>query len=297
MAASSKTVAIQVDSLSKNFGSNKALSDVNFDVPLGSIFGFLGPNGAGKTTTIRCLMNFIKPSAGTIKIFDQDSRIDSTNLKRSIGYLSSDSQLNPNWTGQDHIELFESIKGRNRKRTKLVDRLGLDIKTKVKALSSGNKQKLSIVLCLTGDPQLLIMDEPTRGLDPLLQNELYKILADFVKDNKAVFFSSHNLNEVERICDSVLLIRKGKIVEEKTMDDIRDMKIHLVTASTSQTFDIKKLRSLANVELVEKSANNISFKVKGDLNPSLQALLQRHLTDISINHVSLEDVFLEQYKG
>lgn len=289
--------AIVVSKLNKSFGSKSVLLNVGFEVPKGSIFGFLGPNGAGKTTTIRCLMNFIKPTSGSIKIFGQDSRINSTDLKRTIGFLSSDSQLNPNWTGKEHIELFENIKGRNKNRNKLVDRLGLDTKTKIKALSSGNKQKLAVVLSLVGNPQLLIMDEPTRGLDPLLQNELYKILAEFVKEGKSVFFSSHNLSEVERICDSVILIRRGKIVEEKTMDDIRDMKIHLVSATTSQTFELKKLRNLPNVELVDKSNNNVSFKVKGDINPSLQILMQKHLTDISISHVSLEDVFLEQYKG
>src|SRR5665647_1035184 len=222
--------AIRVQALSKSFGATQALSEVSFTVPYGSIFGFLGPNGAGKTTTIRCLMDFIRPSDGSITIMEQDAHDDSTALKQSIGYLSSDSQLNLNWTAQEHIDFFESIKGRGKNRAKLVERLGLDTRSKVRALSSGNKQKLAIVLCFIGDPQLLIMDEPTRGLDPLLQNVLYDILTGFVDSQKTVFFSSHNLTEVEHICDSVLLIRNGRVVEEKTMDSIRDMKVNIVSA-------------------------------------------------------------------
>lgn len=289
--------AIETKSLSKNFGAKHALSDVTFTVPIGSIFGFLGPNGAGKTTTIRCLMDFIRPSSGTITVLGRGAQRDSTDLKRLIGYLSSDSQLNQNWTGQQHIDFFESIKGRNKDRGKLVERLGLDTKTKVKSLSSGNKQKLAIVLCLTGDPQLLIMDEPTRGLDPLLQNELYEILKKFVGGNKTVFLSSHNLGEVERICDTVMLIKEGKVFEEKTMDSIRDMKVHLITATTPQRFDIKKLKALSNVQVLNQGYSIVNLKVRGDLNPALQILMKQTISDISVTHASLEDIFLEQYRS
>lgn len=290
--------AIEVEALSKNFGSKLALAGVTFSVPYGSIFGFLGPNGAGKTTTIRCLMDFIRPASGSIKLLGRDAQIDSAILKQSIGYLSSDSQFYPDWTAEDHIKLFESIKGRSPTRNKLVKRLGLDMRTKVKALSSGNKQKLAIVLCFVGDPELVIMDEPTRGLDPLLQNELYKILSEFVTDNKTVFLSSHNLGEVERICDSVVLIKDGVIVEEKTMANIRDMKVHIVNATTAQVFDVAKLRSLNNVEVISNyGGKTITLKVRGNLNQVLSDLTKYRLSDVSINHLSLEDVFLEQYRN
>lgn len=290
--------AISVEALSKNFGSKQALSGVTFSVPYGAIFGFLGPNGAGKTTTIRCLMDFIRPDSGSIKILGQDAQINSAILKQSIGYLSSDSQFYPDWTADDHIKFFESIKGRSPTRNKLVKRLDLDTRTKVKALSSGNKQKLAIVLCFVGNPELIIMDEPTRGLDPLLQNELYKILAEFVSGNKTVFLSSHNLGEVERICDSVVLIKDGVIVEEKTMASIRDMKVHVVNATTTRSFDVSKLRSFSNVEVISNyGGKTITLKVKGDLNQVLADLTKHDLSDISINHLSLEDVFLEQYRS
>ncbi len=297
MAKGSKsTAAIDTTGLSKTFGSKQALSNVSFSVPYGSIFGFLGPNGAGKTTTIRCLMDFIRPSAGSVSLLGLDSRRDSTELKRRIGYLSSDSQLNPNWTGQEHIDFFEKIKGASANRAELVKRLGLDLSTKVRSLSTGNKQKLAIVLCFTGDPQLLIMDEPTRGLDPLLQNELYDILTEFAGSKKTVFFSSHNLGEVERICDAVLLVKDGRVVEEKSMASIRDMKVHMVSATTSQAFDVRRLQALPNVKVIAKTKTTIDLKIKGDFNLALRNLLMMKLTDLTVNHAGLEEVFLEQYK-
>jgi ABC-2 type transport system ATP-binding protein len=283
--------------VSKRFGHTLALHQVTFTVPYGTIFGFLGPNGAGKTTTIRCLMDFIRPTSGSLSILGFDAQHDSAELKRRIGYLSSDSQLNLNWTGQEHIDFFANIKGPSAYQPALINRLGLDTASKVKALSSGNKQKLSIVLCFAGNPDLLIMDEPTRGLDPLLQNELYDILLHFIDERKTVFLSSHNLGEVERICNSVLLIKDGVIVEEKTMDDIRDLKVHLLSATARTAFDIKRLRALPNVTLLESSPKRISFKAKGDLNEVLRLLTQHDITDISITHVSLEDVFMEQYRS
>jgi ABC-2 type transport system ATP-binding protein len=289
--------AIVVKHVSKSFGAKKALDDVSFSVPHGSIFGFLGPNGAGKTTSIRCMMDFIRPDSGSITLLGKDAYQDSATLKQSIGFLSSDSELNPNWTGEEHINFFESLKGQSKTRQQLVERLGLDVKTKVKALSSGNKQKLAIVLCFVGDPQLIIMDEPTRGLDPILQNELYEILQEFTDQNKTVFLSSHNLGEVQRICDAVLLIKDGQVVETKTMGQIRDMHVHVVTAATDKTFDSKKLHSLANVEIVTETKSSVSLKVKGDLNQLLKVLTAQHLTDISVTHASLEDIFLKEYRS
>ncbi len=288
--------AIEVTSLSKSFGPKLALNSVTFNVPKSKIFGFLGPNGAGKTTTIRSLMDFIRPTAGNIKILGHDAHTDSAELKNSIGYLSSDSQLYPNWTADDHIKFFENLKGVSPIRDQLIKRFDLDIHTRVKALSSGNKQKLAIILCFVGNPELIIMDEPTRGLDPLLQNELYSLLLEFVGQNKTVFLSSHNLSEVERICDSVVLIKDGSIVEEKTMNDIRDLKVHVITASSSHKINTSGLKHLPNLEIVSAVDNSISLKVRGDLNKVMAELVKNNLTDLSVNHLSLEDIFLEQYK-
>ena len=187
-----KSSAIKIKKLSKSFGKHTALHNVSFEVPEGQIFGFLGPNGAGKTTTIRCVMDFIKPTHGSVEILGLDAHRDSAELKQSIGYLSADYQLNGGWTGKDHIRLFQKTKGRTSNLNDLIGSLGLNTSVKVKNLSSGNKQKLAVVLAFIGDPRLLIMDEPTRGLDPVLQNVLYDLLNDFVSKGNTVFLSSHN---------------------------------------------------------------------------------------------------------
>lgn len=288
--------AIEIKKLNKRFGKYTALNNVSFDVPEGQIFGFLGPNGAGKTTTIRCIMDFIKPTRGSVKILGLDAHSDSAELKKSIGYLSADYQLNSGWTGQDHISLFEKAKGNTSNLNELIELLDLNTKVKVKTLSSGNKQKLAVVLALIGNPRLLIMDEPTRGLDPVLQNNLYDLLKDFVSKGNTVFLSSHNLAEVQRNCDSVVLIKNGRVITEQSMNKIRGLKIHLIEAKTAKPIKLTSLK-LKGVEIVEYSDDDIRLKVHGDLNQVLHVLTKHNLLDLNVEHASLEDVFLEHYKG
>lgn len=290
-----KSSAIKIKKISKNFGKKTALHNVSFDVPEGQIFGFLGPNGAGKTTTIRCVMDFIKPTSGTIEILGQDAHKDSAVLKQSIGFLSSDSQLNPNWTSQDHINLFESTKGATTELAQMLKLLDLDTGIKVKTLSSGNKQKLAIVLAFIGNPRLIVMDEPTRGLDPVLQNVLYSMLKDFVARGNTVFLSSHNLAEVQKICDAVVLIKNGKVITEQTMSKIRGLKVHLIEAKTETPIKVDSLK-LPEVEIIDHTASDVRLKVHGDLNQVLHVLTKHNLLDLNVEHASLEDVFLEQYK-
>lgn len=286
--------AIKVSQLTKQFGQKEALSGVSFEVPEGSIFGFLGPNGAGKTTTIRCIMDFIRPSSGSVRVFGKDAHEFSTELKGMIGFLPADMQLNPKWTAADHLKLAEDVRG-GWERDRLVRLLELDINSKVGHLSSGNKQKLSILLAFAGRPKLLIMDEPTRGLDPVLQNTLYDLLKDFTKQGNTVFFSSHNLSEVQRICDAVVLIKEGKVVTSQGMDEIRGANIHVITASAKKALDRAELTK-RNAEVISFSRLHVALKIKGDINPLMTYLLGRGLHDLSVTHASLEDIFLEKYK-
>lgn len=293
MAADKKSIVLT--NITKKFGSKKALNDVSFTVPRGSICGFLGPNGAGKTTTIRCLMNFIRPTLGTIEIFGLDAQKHSTELKNQIGFLSADTQLNMGWTGNDHIKLIQSMRGVSKNTSELVKLLDLDTNIRVKSLSSGNQQKLAIILACIGQPKLLVMDEPTRGLDPMLQNILYELLQDFTARGGTVFFSSHNLPEVQRVCDTVIIIKEGRIITEKTMDDIRGLKTHIITASSSKNFDLVSLQT-AGVDISSIHPKTVSLAVHGDLNEALKKLVAYPLTDLDVTHASLEDIFMEQYK-
>src|SRR5665213_1808294 len=198
--------AISVNKVSKKYGSKPALNDVSFKVSSGTIFGFLGPNGAGKTTTIRCIMNFIAADSGSIKIFDKKVDLNSQELKRDIGYLPSSDSLYRHWKVKDHL-IFASKVRDVAVDYELAHNLELDIDAKVENLSTGNKQKIMIALALIGSPKLLILDEPTKGLDPILQNQLYDLLIEHRKNGGTVFMSSHNLPEVEKVCDSVAVIK------------------------------------------------------------------------------------------
>jgi len=284
--------AVSITGVTKSYGAKKALDDVTLEVAAGQVFGFLGPNGAGKTTTIRSLMDFIRPDRGEILVYDQNVRGNPA-LKRDIGFLSADSQLRSDWTVQTHIAYLSGIKGAGRS-AELVELLDLDTRKKVGDLSSGNRQKLAIVLAFLGNPKLLVMDEPTRGLDPLLQNELYRLLKEFVVGGGTVFFSSHNLAEVQEVCDSVAVIKAGKIVAAGAMQDILKFSTHIVKARASRAFKSADFK-LADVEVVAHDGSSITLKVSGDIDATVKALAAYHLTNLEVAHASLEDTFMEYY--
>jgi ABC-2 type transport system ATP-binding protein len=185
------TNVIQVKNLKKHFSAHKvkAVDGVSFDVKKGEILGFLGPNGAGKTTTIRCMMDFLRADSGSVKILGKDSKKDSVELKSKIGYLSGDVRLYGKWSGEEHIRFVEKIRGKSETARKYADKLDLDLKKKFKTLSSGNKQKLGLVLALMDKPEVIIMDEPTVGLDPLLQNAIYDIFNELRDSGSTIFIS------------------------------------------------------------------------------------------------------------
>ena len=286
--------AIQLKKVSKHYHNGRGISGVDLAINKGEIFGFLGPNGAGKTTTIRCIMDFIRPDSGSITIFGTNLTQGPEATNKMIGYLPSDSQLYPNWTGHRHIELYKRLRGASSV-LPLVKRLDLSLDLPVKHLSSGNKQKLGLVLAMTGSPRLLIMDEPTKGLDPLLQQTIYEVLNEYRHDGGTVFFSSHNLPEVEKVCDRVGVLKDGRVIANESIQSIRNLSIHLVTAFGSEVFDPNKFTS-KNVEVLHHQGNHIILKVRGDLNDTLKQLTAHPLKDLEIAHANLEDVFMEYYK-
>lgn len=289
------STVIKIKSLDKSFGSTKALSGVSLSVNKGEIFGFLGPNGAGKTTTIRCIMDYIRPSGGSISVFGKDSQADGPSIKKSVGYLSADSEMYPHWTGRQHLDYMLDGHEKKDETTGLVDRLGLDLSKRVKNLSSGNKQKLAIVLALCNQPKLLIMDEPTRGLDPMLQIELYKIIEEHKKAGGTVFLSSHNLPEVQRICDRVAVIKQGELIKTAELDDLLQMQTHVVYAATKKKVDTDKLQKLG-VEVISQSRGEVHLKVRGKLGEALGVITSYGLKDLDVSHASLEDIFMELYQ-
>jgi ABC-2 type transport system ATP-binding protein len=286
---------IDVKNLKKHFGNTKAINGISFSVEKGEIFGFLGPNGAGKTTTIRCLMDFIRPSDGEIKILDLDSQKNSVELKSKIGYLSGNAAFYEHWTAKDHLNFQQAMRGKSKIVTDLIKRFDLNLKSKFGILSSGNKQKLSIVLALMNEPEILILDEPTQSLDPLLQNSLHKYLQDFANSGGTVFMSSHNLGEIEKVCDRVGIIKEGKMVAVQKISDLKLKRIYDVTIIGMEKINPVIFKD-KNIEVVSNIDKTIILKVKGDIQQLIWKLNKIKVKDVEINHVSLEDIFMEFYK-
>jgi len=298
------TNIIEITDLKKYFSSLgtrgrdliKAVDGISFQVEKGEVFGFLGPNGAGKTTVIRCFMDFIRPTAGNIKIFGDDAHQESVSLNKRIGYLPGNVQLYDKWTGQEHIDFIERLKGRTRDAKDLIKRFDFDPHRKFKHYSSGNKQKLGLILALMHQPELIIMDEPTLGLDPLLQNEIYDIFDEMQERGHTIFVSSHNLPEVQRICDRVGIIKEGKLVGIETVSALGEKRLRRITARFDAKFEKEDFR-FDGVERIEDLSDGLILTVRGDINPIVKKLAGHKLLDLEISHATLEDVFLEFYKG
>lgn len=286
---------IRIKRLKKYFGKTKAVNGISFEVKKGEIFGFLGPNGAGKTTAIRCMMDFLRPDVGSIKILGLDSHEDSEKLKSRIGFLPGEVNLYENWTGQDHIHLVEKLKGLGRVDGDLVSLLDFDPRQKAKNLSTGNKQKLGLILALMGQPELLILDEPTTGLDPLLQNSIHEVLQSEAEKGRTIFMSSHNLAEVEKICGRVCVIREGKIVAIESVSGIKKKRLYTIHVSFESEVP-KEALAKDGVEITREFSGGLVLSVKGNIQPVLAKLGRYHIRDLEITHASLEEVFMEFYK-
>ncbi len=284
-----------VNNLKKHFGKLHAVGGISLEVNEGEILGFLGPNGAGKSTTIRCLMGFIKPTSGSVTVFGYDMSNDSAEAKKLIGYLPGNVKLYNAWTGWDHIKFFESIRGKSSNVTDLIKRLDYNPNAKFRHLSSGNKQKLGLILALMHNPKLIVMDEPTVGLDPLLQNEIYKILLEMRDKGATIFISSHNLPEVERLCDKVAIIKDGKLVAVENIKELGDKKLHKIEVRFGDKFDVSEFK-ISGVDKVEELSDSLAITVSGDLNKILQIITKHKILDFEISHASLEDVFMKFYE-
>lgn len=289
------TTAVQLKNVTKHYANGKGIQDVNLSVNVGEIFGFLGPNGAGKTTTIRCIMDFIRPQHGNVRVFGLDSHLDSSRIKARLGYLPADLQLYENWTGSQHVDFYKSVQPSANAKDIAVQ-LDLDLSQRAGQLSTGNRQKLALLLALLGKPDLLIMDEPTKGLDPLLQQTMYDMLHDYRKSGGTVIISSHNLPEVEKICDRVGIIKGGSIIATESLETIHARSIRTVSLTAHKPIEKGLFSALTNVEVTHHSHEHVLLRVKGDLNPLLKTIARINIKELEIAHANLEDVFMEYYR-
>jgi beta-exotoxin I transport system ATP-binding protein len=287
---------VVISNLTKSYGKTIGIENLNLSIKEGEIFGFLGPNGAGKTTTIRCILNILIPDKGTIKIKDALVSRNNAYLKEDIGYLPGELYFPKSFTVKNLLDYVESLKKKPcTRRQELIERFKLETHKKIQALSHGNKQKLGIVLAFMHNPSLIILDEPSSGLDPLLQQTLYDLILEEKKKGKSIFFSSHNLDEVQKICDRVAIIRKGNLISVDNVTDLsKKVSRHLtVFVNPNDIATIKK----AGIEMTQKG-NEITFLINEPniLNKVLKLLSEINVKDILFPPAKLEDFFLQQYQ-
>jgi len=287
---------LELNKITKAFGKKKAVNNLSLKLNAGEIYGFLGPNGAGKTTTIRMIMDYIRPTSGEVTLFGGKGANQLAEKKQDIGYLSADSSLYPEWNAMRHIKYVESLRGIKSDGLNLAKRFDLKLNTKYKHLSSGNQQKLGIILATMHNPKLLILDEPTRGLDPIWQEEFYEILRNFQQQGGAVFMSSHNLSEVQKICDHVGIIKDGKLVASETMDSLRKIHTHQIMVQFKENVDIEAFRRIKRTEIIKSTPNSMIVNVTGDINTLLQEITKHQLHDLEVTHASVEETFLRHYR-
>ena len=299
----SQTPVIQTKGLSKAYKrDHPALDQLSLDVLSGEIFGYLGPNGAGKTTTIRLLLDLIRPSSGQAMIFGQDVRQNSVALHRRIGFLPGELNLWNSLTGRQVIDYLAKIRGNvDRIYTKqLIDRLDFDVTQSVRSYSSGNRRKLGLILALMHKPELLILDEPTNGLDPLVQQTFHELMKEARDQGRTVFLSSHILSEVQQICERVAILRDGKLKAVERVSDLTHVQFHWVTLTFRQVADPGRLRGVTGVTDVStsgKESETLRFKLTGDFDPVLRAVSDLYLIEVRVQEPNLEEIFLEFYGG
>jgi ABC-2 type transport system ATP-binding protein len=289
---------IRAEQLTKNYGQNRGIVDVDFAVEAGEVFGYLGPNGAGKSTTIRLLLDLIRPSSGRLTVFGLDSRRDSVAIRKRLGYLPGDLRLYERMTGADLIDYFGHLRGLDgtSRGERLADRLDLDLRRQIKELSRGNRQKVGIVQAFMHEPDLLVLDEPTSGLDPLVQETFYELVAEATERGGTVFLSSHVLSEVQHMADRVGLIREGRLDLVDSVENLRSAFTHVEATfdapPPAATFD-----EVPGVRKVEQDGNVVRFAFEGEIDPLLKALARFHVKALDVREADLEDVFLARYRG
>jgi ABC-2 type transport system ATP-binding protein len=294
------TAIIEVEHLTKSYGSKRGITDVSFQVEEGEVFGFLGPNGAGKTTTIRTLMALLKADAGSARIAGMDVWQDTVAIKKIVGYTPGEPALDPNLTGGQILEYFAHLRGGVDQAylKELIRRLDLDPTRRFRQYSSGNKRKVVLIQAFMARPRLLILDEPTNGLDPINAHEFTRLVLEARDAGQTVFLSSHILSEVEQTCTRVGIIREGRLVRVGSVVELKDIQHHEVTITFANGVPVETFSALPGVEQVEALAGGHTLRVAvaGSPDAVVKAAAQYPIVNLISNEPSLEDIFLRFYK-
>ncbi|MGC1852460.1 MAG: ABC transporter ATP-binding protein [Solirubrobacterales bacterium] len=289
---------IETDGLTKLYGKARGIEDVTFSVQAGEVFGLLGPNGAGKTTAIRTLLDMLHPTSGSARIFGLDSHRDSVAVRARLGNLPGDFGYGKQASGREALRLLARLRGVEGlgRAEILAERFRADLDRPLGQLSRGNRQKVGLILACFHSPELLILDEPTSGLDPLMQEEFMALVGEERERGCTIVLSSHELDEVERVCDRVGIVRTGKLIAVERIADLLGKALRTVTLELADSADLDELRRLPNLTDLQVLDGRITFKVSGDLDAAIKAVACHHVLDMELTHPTLEEVFLTYYR-
>ncbi len=290
--------AIATHQLTKRFGDLTAVDRLDLAVHPGEVFGFLGPNGAGKSTTIRCILDLSHPTSGSVSVLGLDSHADSLQIRRRTGYCPGDLALWPNLTGRQVIDYMANLRGGVDAAhvAELAERMNADLTRRCSEYSSGNRQKVGLIQAFMHRPDLVILDEPSSGLDPLVQQELQHLIAEVRSDGRTVLLSSHTLSEVERVADRVGIIRHGRLVEVSTVSDLKAKAVRGLELEFADDVDPALLRSVAGVRDVSGEGRQLTVSYEGPIEPVLEAATAMGVVNLHSQDADLEQIFLAYYR-
>jgi ABC-2 type transport system ATP-binding protein len=290
--------AIETIGLSKSYGSTRAVVDLDLQVAPGQVFAFLGPNGAGKSTTIRMLLALQRPTAGTARLLGLDAQTESVAVHRKVGYLPGDLELYPRMTGQRHLDWFARARGGVDRQyvNDLVERFDVVLNRPIRELSKGNRQKIGVVIAFMAKPQLLILDEPTSGLDPLMQHEFERLVRETIADDRTVFLSSHELDEVQRVADRVAIIKEGRLLVTDTMEGLgrtlpRKIEVRFRAPVAPSVF-----ATLRDVRVAATDGPHVTLELTGPIGPVLTVVAANDPVDLLSQPPDLDELFLSFYR-
>lgn len=290
-----------IKNLSKKYGKSDklALDNLSLEVKPGEVYGFLGPNGAGKSTTIRLLLNFIQPTAGSATILGYDIVEQSTSIKKHLGYLSGDFSVYNKMTGKQYLEYLSELQPLKTKgyEKELAKRLKADLSKPLGELSRGNRQKVGLIQAMMHEPEVLILDEPTSGFDPLIQEEFYTLMGEAKQKEVVVFASSHILSEVQKMCDRVGIIRDGKLIVERSIAEMAYEAAQTFDITFAKTVPLAELKKIKGLQITSRDKNKVTVHIHGQLSPLFSLLSKTDVTGIDTRSLDLEEVFMRFYEG
>ena len=290
-----------IKGLSKRYAKSDkfALHNLSLEVKPGEVYGFLGPNGAGKSTTIRLLMNFIQPTSGDASILGYDIVRQTVLIKKHVGYLSGDFAVYKKMTGKQYLQYLSEIQPLKTKgyENSLAKRLHAQLDKPLGELSRGNRQKIGLIQAMMHEPEVLILDEPTSGFDPLIQEEFYKLINEAKQRDNVVFASSHILSEVQKMCDRVGIIREGKLVVERSIAEMASEAAQTFDISFADKAPLSELKKIKGLKLVSHDKNRVTIHIHGHLAPLFRLLAKSDITGIDTRALDLEEMFLRFYEG